>query len=222
MFLALVVIALVASFCIVSVLFMVVMEKRREVAIFKAMGAEDGAVRRIFALEGLYIGVLGVGTGVPLGVTVSALMAKYGLPIPTEIYYVNRLPVVLRLSDVSGIFLVALALCALAVSIRLGAPLGWKSSTDCVASSRQMLGLTPRQHPATLPHPYAACAHGWVSRKPSDRRQLFRWRSRRVSRTEGRGVRGGGVKMDGTGGAALPGSRDRQNLRTRRPAPRDS
>ena len=68
MFIVLTFIALVASFSIVSNLIMLVTEKGREVAILKSMGATDGAILRIFFAEGLYIGLLGLATGLVQGI----------------------------------------------------------------------------------------------------------------------------------------------------------
>ena len=68
MFIVLTFIALVASFSIIANLIMMVTEKGPEVAIIKSMGATDGAIRRIFFFEGLYIGLLGLAVGVAAGV----------------------------------------------------------------------------------------------------------------------------------------------------------
>lgn len=114
MFIALAFIALVASFSIVSNLFMLVTEKGREVAILKGMGATNGGIRRVFLLEGLYIGLLGSVFGALVGVAACLLMETYGLPLPSDIYYIDQLPVVMRPVEVLGISGVALALAILA------------------------------------------------------------------------------------------------------------
>jgi len=114
MFIALSFIALVASFSIIANLIMMVTEKAREVAILKSMGARDGAILRIFFAEGLYIGVLGLVLGVVAGVAGCYRLATKGLPLPAEVYYIEKMPVVMRGTEIAAVALAALALCCLA------------------------------------------------------------------------------------------------------------
>jgi lipoprotein-releasing system permease protein len=114
MFVVLAFIALVASFSIISTLIMSVTQKAREVAILKSMGATDGAIRRVFFAEGLYIGLLGLSVGVASGVLACKLIMRYGLPLPTDVYYINQLPVVMRAGEIIGVATLALLLCCLA------------------------------------------------------------------------------------------------------------
>jgi lipoprotein-releasing system permease protein len=114
MFVVLTFIALVASFSIISTLIMMATEKAREVAILKAMGASDGAVQRVFIAEGLYIGLFGLLSGVATGVLGCLLIKRYGLPLPSDVYYINQLPIVMRASEIITVAASALALCFLA------------------------------------------------------------------------------------------------------------
>ena len=114
MFVVLTFIALVASFSIVSNLIMLVTEKAREVAILKSMGARDGAILRVFFAEGLYIGLLGLALGLVLGIGGCLLLSHYGLPLDPDVYYIQRLPVVMRVSEIAAVNLAALGLCCLA------------------------------------------------------------------------------------------------------------
>jgi lipoprotein-releasing system permease protein len=114
MFVVLTFIALVASFSIISNLIMLVTEKAREVAILKAMGARDGAILRVFIAEGLYIGLLGLGLGLAMGISGCLMLAKWGLPLDPDVYYIQQLPVVMRVSEIAAISLAALGLCCLA------------------------------------------------------------------------------------------------------------
>ncbi len=114
MFIALSFIALVASFSIIANLIMMVTEKAREIAILKSMGARDGAILRIFFAEGLYIGVLGLLLGVVAGIAGCYRLATQGLPLPAEVYYIEKMPVVMRASEIAAVALAALALCCLA------------------------------------------------------------------------------------------------------------
>jgi lipoprotein-releasing system permease protein len=95
-----------ATFPIVATLIMIVLEKRREIAVLKSMGASVPSIMRIFVIQGLVIGVLGAIFGVLLGVEVCLIIEKVGIPLNPEIYYIHNLPVVW---DPGQIALVALA-----------------------------------------------------------------------------------------------------------------
>lgn len=110
MFLLLVLITLVASFNIVGTLTMIVNEKQREIAILKAMGATPGAIMRIFMLNGLVIGIVGTGIGVPLGYTFLWLIQNYWT-FDASVYYISRIPVHILPLDV-----ILVATCAIAIS----------------------------------------------------------------------------------------------------------
>jgi lipoprotein-releasing system permease protein len=99
MFVILVLIILVASFNIVSTLTMTVVEKNREIAILKAMGATRKSIMRIFMLEGLIIGAVGVLLGIPLGLAVCWTLQTF-YTLPGDIYYISHLPVKIRSLDV--------------------------------------------------------------------------------------------------------------------------
>jgi lipoprotein-releasing system permease protein len=114
MFIVLTFIALVASFSIVSNLIMLVTDKGREVAILKAMGSSDGAILRVFIAEGLYIGLLGLGVGVTWGIVGCLMIDRFGLPLPTDVYYISKLPVVMRAGEIVTVAALALVLCFLA------------------------------------------------------------------------------------------------------------
>ncbi len=92
MFIILILIILVASFNIVSTLTMTVLEKGREIAILKAMGASRKSIMHIFMLEGLFIGGIGVLLGLPLGILVCSLLFNF-YTLPTDVYYLSHLPI---------------------------------------------------------------------------------------------------------------------------------
>ncbi len=107
MFIILVLIVLVAAFGIVSSLIMVVMEKNKDIAILKSMGATGRSIMRIFIFEGLIIGIVGTIVGLIAGYTICVLLAKYQfISLPSDIYYISHLPVKMSVVD---FFLVALA-----------------------------------------------------------------------------------------------------------------
>jgi lipoprotein-releasing system permease protein len=114
MFVVLTFIALVASFSVISTLLMLATQKGREIAILKSMGAKSDAVVRIFVAEGLYIGLLGLASGLAVGIAGCLLLSKYGLPLDPDVYYIQKLPVVMRASEIAAVGLAALALCCLA------------------------------------------------------------------------------------------------------------
>lgn len=107
MFIILTLIILVAAFNIVSSLIMMVMEKTRDIAILKTMGATTARIRKIFILEGLMIGVSGTIFGLFGGFTLCALLKKYKfIELPPSVYYIPTLPVQVNAVDV---WLIALA-----------------------------------------------------------------------------------------------------------------
>jgi len=93
MFLVLGIVILVASFSIVGNLIMVVVEKAREIALLKTLGASDIGVMQLFAIQGLMIGVIGTLLGVLTGLLVCWLLAQFGFPLNADVYYIDRLPV---------------------------------------------------------------------------------------------------------------------------------
>ncbi len=93
-FLVLLLIILVAAFTIVATLYMVVLEKHRDIAVLKAMGATNGSVAMIFLAKGLLIGVLGTVLGALGGYLVCVLLDRYQLiGLPEGVFYVSTLPV---------------------------------------------------------------------------------------------------------------------------------
>lgn len=112
MFVILVLIILVAAFNIASSLIMMVMQKTRDIAILKAMGATDRSIRRIFVFKGMVIGMLGTAMGVCLGFLLCTILQNYPfIELPGDIYYITTLPVKLELLDVLSIAVSALGIC---------------------------------------------------------------------------------------------------------------
>ncbi|MBI3610532.1 MAG: lipoprotein-releasing ABC transporter permease subunit [Nitrospirae bacterium] len=109
MFIILILIILVASFNIVGTLTMIVVEKSREIAILKAMGATRREVMRIFMVDGLVIGGVGTAIGIPLGYLVCYLLQSF-YTLPSDIYYISHLPVKIRSLDVLVVSLSAVTI----------------------------------------------------------------------------------------------------------------
>ena len=113
-------VVVVAAFNIIGSLVMVVMEKGREIAILKSMGATSGAILRIFFVQGAFIGllgaVLGTGGGLVLGwnlhIVEDFLERVFGLDIlPPSVYHIEKLPVQMTPFDVSVTAVSALLIC---------------------------------------------------------------------------------------------------------------
>ncbi len=112
MFIILALIVLVAAFNIAGSLVMMVMEKRKDIAILKAMGATARSIGRIFVIKGLMIGLVGTVLGTSAGLVLCTLLKRYSfIQLPADIYYINTLPVNLKISDVLLIALCALIIC---------------------------------------------------------------------------------------------------------------
>ncbi|MEW6443377.1 MAG: ABC transporter permease [bacterium] len=112
MFLVLILIILVAGFNIISTLIMTVMEKRREIAILKAMGASRRSLGRIFWVQGLVMGLIGTGLGLAGGCGLCWIAGRFPLiRLDPEIYYLSYLPVEVRWTEVALVGLAAVVLC---------------------------------------------------------------------------------------------------------------
>jgi lipoprotein-releasing system permease protein len=115
MFIILTLIVLVAAFNIASALIMMVMEKTRDIAILKTMGATNRHIRRIFVFKGLVIGCLGTTVGGLLGFILCTLLKRYPfIRLPGDVYFLTTLPVSLQPIDVLVIGLSTVAICFLA------------------------------------------------------------------------------------------------------------
>jgi lipoprotein-releasing system permease protein len=90
---------LVASFCIICTLLLMVTEKSKEIAILKALGASDSAILRIFMLEGVMIGMMGTVFGVATGYAIAESLRRFGIRLDPEVYYIDRLPISVDLLD---------------------------------------------------------------------------------------------------------------------------
>jgi lipoprotein-releasing system permease protein len=123
LFIVLAIIVLVAAFNIATTLFMVVMEKHKDIAILRAMGANASSVMKIFVLEGFIIGTLGTGLGTALGL----LIAKNADPIvqwlertlhvkifDKSVYGMSHFPSVVNPKDVVLVVVVAMTISLLA------------------------------------------------------------------------------------------------------------
>lgn len=107
-------IIVVAAFTVIATLIMVVLEKKKEIAVLKAMGATDDAILRVFIYQGGIIGGAGTGLGLLLGLGVCKGLLVYGFKLDPNVYFISHLPVQLGLSEVLVTSTVSLAICMLA------------------------------------------------------------------------------------------------------------
>ncbi len=97
MFIILTLIILVASFNIISALIVMVVDKTKDIGILKALGVTASGIRRIFTIEGLLMGSFGITVGLGIGILLCWLLEKYQfIKLPSEIYYIDKLPVAIR------------------------------------------------------------------------------------------------------------------------------
>lgn len=105
-------IVMVAALNIVASLILLVMEKTRDIAILKTMGASARSITLIFLLQGTIIGVLGTLAGATLGTTASYFLDRYRLiAIPSDVYQVSYLPFKLLPWDLAAVVVAAIVVC---------------------------------------------------------------------------------------------------------------
>jgi lipoprotein-releasing system permease protein len=108
-------IMVVAASNIISSLIMTVLEKRREIGILMSMGTKSSSIMRIFMLNGVIIGFLGGTLGVALGLGLCLIQMRWQIiPLPGDIYFINRLPVLVRPMDVIAVYIAANVICWMA------------------------------------------------------------------------------------------------------------
>jgi lipoprotein-releasing system permease protein len=105
-------VVLVAALNIVASLVLLVMEKTRDIAILRTMGAPARAIRLIFMFQGLFIGVVGTLTGAVLGLSVSFLADRYQwLKLPGDVYQITHVPFRVEPLDVTVVIVSAIVVC---------------------------------------------------------------------------------------------------------------
>ncbi len=110
-FLVLLLIIVMASFSIVTTLIMIVIEKRKDIAIMKTLGASTASVSRIFRIQGAVIGGLGTTTGLLLGYGGCIALREYGFPLDERIFNMSKLPVQIELTNFIVIGVAAFLIC---------------------------------------------------------------------------------------------------------------
>lgn len=104
----------VASLNIAGTLILIVLTRTREIAILRAMGCSAWMVRVVFMLEGLIVGVVGSAAGTVIGLIGCWGLKKYEYPLDTDVYYLDKLPVVVDYPTVALVAVVAVVIAFLA------------------------------------------------------------------------------------------------------------
>ena len=86
-------IVMVAALNIVASLILLVMEKHRDIAILKTMGASARSITTIFMMQGLIIGLVGTAVGASAGSALSVVLTRYKLiRVPADVYQMSYMP----------------------------------------------------------------------------------------------------------------------------------
>jgi lipoprotein-releasing system permease protein len=103
----------VACVNLVSVLTMMVADRRRDIAILGAYGATPGSIARVFLLVGAIVGALGTGLGIGLGLAVCAVLQTHGFALDSRVYTIDHLPLVVKTAEVVAVAVSSMLLCLL-------------------------------------------------------------------------------------------------------------
>ena len=125
---------LVASFCIIGTLTLMVQEKGREVAVLKAMGTPDRAIVGIFVLEGTLIGVFGSLLGLAFGYAVCFAAEHFGIRLNPEVYYIDKLRCHYRPERVRTVGVAAIVVSLLVTIYPPSSPRAFARSTRCATN----------------------------------------------------------------------------------------
>ncbi len=107
-------IIVVAAFTVVATLIMVVLDKRKEIALLKALGAKDSAILRIFLYQGGITGFVGTSLGLALGFLGCKGLGAYAFPLDPKVYFISKLPVEVRPTEFLITGGIAIVICLLA------------------------------------------------------------------------------------------------------------
>jgi lipoprotein-releasing system permease protein len=114
-FIVLLLLILIASVSIVNTLVMVVMEKSRDIAVMKSMGARDRSVLIIFVLQGAIIGTAGIALGTTLGYLGCVGLRKFGFPLNPAVFSVDKVPIAMIPAN-----FIVVAVCAFFITLLAG------------------------------------------------------------------------------------------------------
>ncbi len=88
---------------------MIVLEKRKDIGILKALGAQSSSIKKVFMIKGMMVSIIGIIIGMILGIGLCFIQDRYSvISLPADIYFINELPVKIDLLDLTGIVLITL------------------------------------------------------------------------------------------------------------------
>lgn len=104
-------IIIVSGFNLASTLFLIIIRKTKEFGILRAVGLERKKVRSVIFTQGMLIGGAGIGAGCIIGLMLVWVQQATGMiPLPSDIYFLNAVPMVLTPADVIGVLAISLVL----------------------------------------------------------------------------------------------------------------
>ncbi|HEY8090739.1 MAG TPA: ABC transporter permease [Polyangiaceae bacterium] len=106
-------IILIAACTVISTLIMVVLEKKKEIALLKALGAKNDAILRIFLYQGAMIGVAGTALGISIGWLCCKFLIAYAFPLDPKVYFISSLPVAMHPFEFIVPAIIAIGICIL-------------------------------------------------------------------------------------------------------------
>jgi lipoprotein-releasing system permease protein len=113
-FIVLLLIVVMASFSIVSTLIMIVLEKRKDIAVLRTLGASERSIGAIFKIQGAVIGGIGTFSGLALGLVGCLALRRYGFPLDERIFQMSTLPIRIEPVNFLLVGIAAFAICAVA------------------------------------------------------------------------------------------------------------
>lgn len=94
-------IVVVAAFNIMATLILLILEKGREIAVLKSLGATHRSILTVFVIDGQLVGAIGCAAGIGFGLLTCAVLQQYGLRLDPRVYYLERLPIVVEPLEVT-------------------------------------------------------------------------------------------------------------------------
>lgn len=114
MSLVLALIIIVAAFTVIATLIMIVLDKKKEIAVLKAMGAKNSELLLAFLYQGAFIGLFGTAIGLAVGYAVCKGLLIYGFPLDPKVYFISRLPVQVKPIEFLMVGVFAIVVCLIA------------------------------------------------------------------------------------------------------------
>ncbi|MBX2813205.1 MAG: ABC transporter permease [Myxococcales bacterium] len=109
-------IVVVAAFNIMATLILLIIEKGREIAVLKSIGASPRSILLIFVVDGQLVGLLGCLTGVILGLITCTILEQHGLKMDPRVYFLEQFPIIVKPKEIALVIFGAMVLATLATT----------------------------------------------------------------------------------------------------------